>query len=347
MTRWATSVQNSLALAASAGVSSPGVQGLGGAVGDGLGGVHLGLAGGQLELRVLEVRDRLAEDGALLHVLLGEPDRGLGLGVGAEGDAPALGGQVVAEVVEALVLLAEQVLDGHLDVDERQLGGVGGLQAELVELAADRVALGLGVHGEEGDAVTAVLGGGGRGAGADDHLVGVHTAGDEGFGAVQDVVGAVLAQLGGGLHAREVGAGARLGHRDGPHLLAGDELRQEALLLLVGGEHLDVGQGEQHMHAGAAELDARAGGLLVEDGLELVGVHARAAVLLRHADAEDAQLAELVVEVAGRLARREPLVVDGDDLGLDEGADGLPERLVILVENRTAHCPPPPQPGHV
>src|SRR5690606_5631555 len=32
-----------------------GVQGLGGAVGDGLGGVHLGLAGGQLELGVLEV----------------------------------------------------------------------------------------------------------------------------------------------------------------------------------------------------------------------------------------------------------------------------------------------------
>lgn len=244
----------------------------------------------------------------------------------------------MAEVVEALVLLAEQVLDGHLDVDERQLGGVGGLQAELVELAADGVALGLGVHGEEGDAVAAVLGGRRGGAGADDHAVGVHAAGDEGLGAVEDVVGAVLAQLGGGLHAREVGTGARLRHRDGPHLLAGDELRQEPLLLLVGGEHLEVRQGEQHVHAGATELDAGTSGLLVQHGLELVALQARAAELLGHVDAEDAQLTELVVEVAGRLARREPLVVHRYDLGLDEGADGLPERLVILVEHRTAHA---------
>lgn len=243
----------------------------------------------------------------------------------------------MAEVGEALVLLAEEVLDGDLDVDEGQLGGVGGAQAQLVQLAADGVALGLGVHGEQGYAEAAVVLARGGGAGADDHLVGVDAAGDEGLGAVEDVVGAVLAQLGGGLHAREVGAGARLGHRDGPHLLAGDELRQVALLLLVGGQHLDVGQGEQHVHAGAAELDARARGLLVEDGLELVAVQAGAAELLGHVDAEDAQLAELVVEVARRLARGEPLVVDGDDLGLDEGAEGLPERLVVLVEHRTAH----------
>ena len=94
MTRWATSVQNSLALAASAGGQLAGVEGLQRAVGDGLGGVHLGLAGGQLELGVLELRDGLAEDGALLDVLLGEPDGGLGLRVGAEGDAPALRGRL-------------------------------------------------------------------------------------------------------------------------------------------------------------------------------------------------------------------------------------------------------------
>nr|WP_318210213.1 hypothetical protein [Streptomyces sp. SJL17-1] len=92
------------------------------------------LAGGQLELGVLERGDRLAEDRAVGHVLLGEPDGGLGLGVRAERDAPALGRRVLAEVVEALVLLAEQVLDRHLDVDEGQLGGVGGAQANLSSL---------------------------------------------------------------------------------------------------------------------------------------------------------------------------------------------------------------------
>src|SRR5205085_12276002 len=58
-----------------------------------------------------------------------------------------------------------------------------------------------------------------------------------------------------------------------------------------------------------------------------------AAVLLGHLDTEDAQLAELVVEVARRDARRVPLVVYRHHLRLDERADGLPESLVVLVEN--------------
>ena len=60
------------------------------------------------------------------------------------------------------------------------------------------------------------------------------------------------------------------------------------------------------VHAGAAEADAGAGALLGDDGLELEARLAGAAVLLGHLDAEDAQLAELVVEVARRLARPPP-----------------------------------------
>ncbi len=122
------------------------------------------------------------------------------------------------------------------------------------------------------------------------------------------------------------------------HISSAETNLQVALLLLVGGEHLDVGQREQDVHAGAAEGHARAGGLLVLDGLELVRLDAGAAELLGHVDAKEAQLGELVVELAGHDALREPLVVDGHDLGLDEGAEGLPERLVILVEHRTAHA---------
>ncbi len=91
------------------------------------------------------------------------------------------------------------------------------------------------------------------------------------------------------------------------------------------------------MDAGAAEGDAGAGGLLVHHGLELVRVDAGAAVLLGDADAEDAQFGELVVELARDLAGGEPLVVDRYDLGLDEGPYRLAERLVVLVEHRTAH----------
>ncbi len=63
----------------------------------------------------------------------------------------------MAEVVETLALLAEQVLDGHLDVGEGELGGVGRLQAELVQLATDGEALGVRVDGEQGQAEAAVL----------------------------------------------------------------------------------------------------------------------------------------------------------------------------------------------
>jgi alkylation response protein AidB-like acyl-CoA dehydrogenase len=68
--------------------------------------------------------------------LLGpEAHGGRGLGVRTVGDAPALGRQVLAEVVETTVLLAEQVLNRDLDVAEGQLRGIGGAQTDLVELA--------------------------------------------------------------------------------------------------------------------------------------------------------------------------------------------------------------------
>ena len=45
-------------------------------------------------------------------------------------------GRFSHQVEEALALLAEQVRRGHPDVVEEQLGGVLGLQADLVQVAA-------------------------------------------------------------------------------------------------------------------------------------------------------------------------------------------------------------------
>ena len=143
---------------------------------------------------------------------------------------------------ESGVLNPQQVLHRHLDVDERKFGGVRGFQAQLVELAADRVALRAGIDGEQRNPVTAILGSRRRGAGTHDHAIGLHTAGDEGLRAVEHVMAAVVGQPGGGLHPGQVGAGAWLGHRDREHVLAADESGQPALLLLVGGVGLQVGQ---------------------------------------------------------------------------------------------------------
>ena len=91
------------------------------------------------------------------------------------------------------------------------------------------------------------------------------------------------------------------------------------------------------MHPAAAQRHTGAGDLLVHDRLILERLLPGAAVLLGHLDAEHAQLAELVVELARRLPGVEPFVEDWDHLGLDERPQSLSERLVIVVEIRAAH----------
>src|SRR6185437_10596185 len=104
-------------------------------------------------------------------VLLGQLHGGQGLGVGAVGDAEPLLREVLPEVGKAPVLLPQQVLGGDAHVGERQLGGVGGLQADLLQLAAHRVPGQGGVHDEQLDAVPAVVLAGGGSARADDDPV--------------------------------------------------------------------------------------------------------------------------------------------------------------------------------
>src|SRR3954454_22128846 len=76
---------------------------------------------------------------------------------------------------------------------------------------------------------------------------------------------------------------------------------------------------------------ARAGQLLDPDRVVQVGA-ARAAVLLRELEAEEAELGAALVELAGEFARLLPLVDVGGDLLGDEAADGLPQLLVLLAE---------------
>ena len=102
-----------------------------------LGDGGVGLALGQLELGVLELDDRLAEGLALLDVVDGELERALHHGHRVHGDDQALLRQLLHQLVEALPFLgAEQALGRQLHVLEEQFRGVGGIHAELLELAA-------------------------------------------------------------------------------------------------------------------------------------------------------------------------------------------------------------------
>ena len=189
---------------------------------------------------------------------------------------------------------------------------------------------------EDGQARAAVLRVEGSGARDDQDEVGEDAAGDEGLGAVEDVVRAVLGERGARLDVGEVRAGAGLGHRDGRHEIAGHESGQPALLLFLVGVRHEVRKDQVGVHRVAAEGDTRTGCLLHHDSLILEAL-ACAAELLRHLDTENAQLTESAVEVARRVALLLPLMVDGDDLLLHEVPQRRAERLMVLVEHRTAH----------
>ena len=91
----------------------------------------------------LEAADRAAEGLALLGVLEGAVEDALRARDAADrGDEP-LPLELPGDVVEALALLAEQVLRGDADVLEGELAGVGGVHPHLLQLAGDAEALDL------------------------------------------------------------------------------------------------------------------------------------------------------------------------------------------------------------
>lgn len=137
--------------------------------------------------------------------------------------------------------------------------------------------------------------------------------------------------------AGEVGARAGLRHGDRGHGLAGQEAGEPALLLLLAAELEQVRQDEAGVHGLRAEPDSRAPALLADHGLVGEVGDARAAVLLGHVDAEDAEVAELAVQLAGDMALPLPVSVVGGDLLGDEVADGRPECLVVLGEHPATH----------
>ena len=98
---------------------------------------RLRFAFGEPELRILEFNYLLAEGLSLLDVLDRESKRALNHGLGMNRDDETLARKIVHELREALAFLSpEQVLRRQLHVLEEQFGGVGGIEAKFLELAA-------------------------------------------------------------------------------------------------------------------------------------------------------------------------------------------------------------------
>ena len=298
---------------------------LGGGVDQEPGAAQLGGHVGNLEGHVLLLADGLAELDPLLGVLHGGLIGPLGDAQGLSGNADPAAVQGGHGDLEALALLAQQVLLGHLHVVEVQLAGGGGADAHLVVVLLKGEALPALFHDKGGDAPGADAGGG---DGKDHVGAGLAAVGDEDFLPVQEVV--VPHVLGGGLGAAGVGAGVGLGEAEGPQLLAGAQVGQILLLLLLGAVLKDGGAAQRGVGGyddggGAAHL----GQLLHAHG---VGQHvaAGAAVLLGEVDAHHAQLGHLLHGLHGEALLLVDLLGQRLDLGLGELAVHLADHLLLF-----------------
>jgi hypothetical protein len=158
----------------------------------------------------------------------------------------------------------------------------------------------------------------------------VPAVGDEGLAAVEQVAAVGLLE-GRGLDALQVGARGRLAHGDGADHLAGGQLGQVLLLLLLGAVVQDVGRDDLAVQAVTDAGDASARQLLeLNHRIQLVGVGA--AVGLGHGGAEKAVLAGLVPDRAVHVALLFPGLVEGRDFLVDEAAEAVAEGFVVGAE---------------
>lgn len=153
----------------------------------------LDLAGhvGELEADDGVVDEALAEGLALVRVLDGLLVADAREADALDDDADALVVEVGHDHLEALVLLADQVLHGHLDVFEGDVRGAAGPDALAVHLAR-RYAARAALDEQDRDAVHA----GPAGAHGGCEVVAPDTVGDPFLLAVDDVVLAVFRKLG-------------------------------------------------------------------------------------------------------------------------------------------------------
>src|SRR5271165_2504384 len=289
----------------------------------------LGRQLGQQEATVLEAADRLTEGLALLRVFEGRLQNLFHRGRGHHRDRQPLLRQVLHEVDEALAFVTEQVRRRYPHVVEGQLGRVLRVQADLVQLATALEALHTPLDHEQGESQRALVGTGLR---DHDHQVGVDPIGDEGLRAVEHPVIAVSDRP--GFDALQVASGTWFGHRDGSDQLAGAELREPALLLLVVGEAHQIRRDDVVVEAEADPAEPAGGGFLGDDRVVAKVRVTAAAVLLRHRHAQKALLAGLQPHPAVDDLVLLPLLVVWRDVAFEEGPVGLAEQLVLGLEER-------------
>ena len=262
-----------------------------------LSGVSIGQHGGQTQLSGGELGDGLAAVQLLLAVLQSDV-------CSAQSGADEHGGEAqltisggAQQLSEAVAGLAQELILGDNDVVHEDIIDLGAAIADLLPGRGDGVAFAELVNDQAGDQVLAgllVLQQGEQNAGAV-----ITSVGDEALHAVQ-LVGAVGLLLQTGLQHLGVRTGVGLGESEGDGLLAAAAGSQILQLLLVVSIQIQSLQA-QDVHVQALTDGGRNAAQLLDNNGLLHVAHTQAVILLGEADADEAALSQLLVNVVGQL----------------------------------------------
>ena len=274
----------------------------------------------------LESRQGAAKGLPLFHVAHGLIQSQLGGTVGGHRQDQALHLEVAHDAVEATVLRTDQIFRRHPAILKKQLRGIGGPPAHLLQLAAHGKAWRTFLDQQQADATIALV------TGTHRHrvIVRAHTAGDESLGAVDHIVVAIAHRT--GAQVGHIGPTIGFGNGQGRDLLPTDHLRHHLLLHGIAAPLPDRRQTNiQRPQAGAQPPGRTPHQLLAGSNLH-EHIFAGTTELFRGIDAQNAGIRGFVVKLAGELTGFFPIVHVGQDFPFHEFANGLAHHLVGIIE---------------
>ena len=203
------------------------------------------------------------------------------------------------------------------------------MQADLVEVAASRIAGAVGLDQQQRRALRPFLG---VGLDDDDGQLGMLAVGDVGLRSIDDIVVALLDR--GGADALEVGSGAGLGHRDRGRGFARDHPRQPVQFLLLAAVADEIIGDDVRM-----ERDPRRRAGVTQflvDHRVIAEVEPQSAIGFGHRRAEQSSLSAFGPEITVDDALLFPPVEVRNQFLGEEAPHGIAECFMIVVEGGAA-----------
>lgn len=280
----------------------------------------------QLESRVLEIGNRLAERLALAGVFQRPLQSGFSRRQPADGNSEALLRQFLHQISEAHPRLPQQIFLGHANVLEEQLRSVLRFHADFFQTLALGKARGVGLDQEQAGALRARFR---IGLGHDNHQVCQIAVGDERLRTVDDIVVAI--EHCGGFHPLQIRTGAWFGHGNRGNHLAGYQFWQVFVFQRFTAVMQDVRCDDVRMQGKTDAGQAQAPHFF-DHHRAVEKVRAQPTVFFRQVRTEHPRLPRLVPELAVDIALFFPLAMKRHSFFFEKRSHAVAEKFVLGTE---------------